>query len=137
MNLTQAQIKAQAERLLSSVRRIRDTPAYQMELEQCRNRRKAFFAKMVYSEDAPTNSMGVSSTVQGTGAIATLDGLPLLPTKRRRKTLRAIVGELTGSQMDDLQPPTVAIRTPRRKPKAVKVRPTKPTEIIFNPTLKQ
>jgi hypothetical protein len=122
-NLTQTQVKAQATRLLAAVRRLRGSPAYNMELEQCRNRRAAFIAEMVGG--APTNSMGTSSIVHGTGGLDLTD-LPLLPTRKRRKRLRELVGSTTPNNVE----PSSPIVTPKRNPRAKKATP-----IIVNPKL--
>jgi hypothetical protein len=124
-NLTQTLAKAQCERLLAAVRRLRGSPAYNMEVEACSNRRRAFIAEMTGSS-GPTNAVSLSSTVHGTGGID-LSDLPLLPTRKRRKRLR----ELVGSTVDDLQPPKTPVVTPMKRTKARKV-----TAVDFRPTLK-
>jgi hypothetical protein len=123
--LTQAQVKAQATRLLAAVRRLRGSPAYNMEVEACRNRRRAFISEMTGSS-GPTNAVGLSSTVHGTGRLDLTD-LPLLPTRKRRKRLR----ELVGSTVDDLQPAKTPVVTSKKRTRAHKVTP-----VDFRPTLK-
>jgi len=133
----------QATRLLEARRRIANTTIYKTYLEQTRQRKQAFLQKMIggleqpttgpkrlseiLGENSPTNAMGLSSVVRGQGAIS-LQDLPLLPTRRRRKRLR----ELVGSTMNDLGLPHNPIMTPGPRKK----RPTKKTSVIFNPQLK-
>jgi hypothetical protein len=95
-----------------------------MEVEACRNRRRAFISEMTGCSP-PTNAIGLSSTVQGTGGIA-LQDLPLLPTRKRRKRLR----ELVGSTMPNNVEPPSPIVTPKKKARAKNV-----TSIIANPRL--
>jgi hypothetical protein len=128
---------SQVDRLLEAYRRIKHTPLYQESIAFARQKKLDFLRKMIgeqeqqpvpkrLSEIVSTNSVGLSSTVHGTGGLD-LSDLPLLPTRKRRKRLR----ELVGSEMNDLGVPKNPVMTPSpRMP-----RRRKRTPVVFNPTL--
>jgi hypothetical protein len=112
---------SQVDRLLEAYHRIKHTPLYRESIAFARQKKLDFLREMI---GAPTNVVGLSSTVLGTGGLD-LSDLPLLPIRKRRKRLR----ELVGSEMNDLGVPKNPVMTPSpRKPKRRR------TPVIFNPT---
>src|SRR5580700_4140683 len=83
---------SQAEKVMTAYRKIKSSDLYQESIAFARQKKLEFFREMM-GGGAPTNSIGLSSVVQGQGGIS-LRELPLLPTRKRRKKLRELVGSI-------------------------------------------